>query len=72
MTIRLLSVENPRPDRRAIARVLTEHFGIDPNTANEYTGYLIEGSPVEVSVITNQSSAFRAIRKVEVDYEIVE
>lgn len=72
MKIRLLSVENPRPDRRAIAQVLTEHTDTDAATAREYTEFLIEGSPVEVSVTTNQSSAFRALRKVEVDYEIME
>ena len=72
MTIKLLSVDNPRPDRRAIAKVIAEHTDTDPGTASEYTDFLIDGSEVEVTISSNESSAFRALRKVDVDYEIVE
>jgi len=46
--------------------------GVDHNLANELTDILIEGSPVEIEVSFNESSAFRALRKAGIDYEIVE
>ncbi len=73
MKIRLLSVDAQRPDRRAIAKVIEEHAdGIDSGTATEYTGYLLEGSPIDIEVSDNESSAFRALRKNDIDYEIIE
>lgn len=71
-TLRLLSVDNPRPDQRAIAKVIEEYTNTDRSTAVDYAEFLVEGSTVEVTVSANPSSAFRALRKVDVDYEIVE
>ena len=73
MQLRLLSINADRPDRRAIARTLSDIADdVDQNLANELTDILIEGSPVEIEVSFNESSAYRALRKLDVDYEIVE
>ena len=73
MQLRLLSIDADRPDRRAISRTLSDIADdVDQNLANEFTDILIEGSPVEIEVSFNESSAFRALRKLDIDYEIVE
>jgi hypothetical protein len=41
--------------------------------ANELTDILLEGDPVDIEVEDkNTSSAFRALRKLGIDYEILE
>ncbi len=73
MKIQLLSCGAARPDRRAIAKMLVETAdGMDPSTATELTGFLLDGSEVEIEVSFNESSAYRALRKLDIDYEIVE
>ena len=73
MQLNLLSVDADRPDRRAIARTLSDIADdVDSNLANELTDILLEGSPVEIEVSFNESSAFRALRKLNIEYEIVE
>lgn len=73
MTIRLLSCDAPRPDRRAIASAFAEYANLSPADANEQAGFLIEGSDIELEVSdANVSSAYRAFRKHQIDYEIVE
>lgn len=73
MQLNLLSCGQDRPDRRAIARTLEDIAdGLDYNLANELTNILIEGSPVDIEVSFNESSAFRSLRKLQIDYEIVE
>ncbi len=73
MTLNLLSCDQDRPDRRAIARMIGDIAdGVDHNLANELTDILIEGSSVEIEVAFNESSAYRALRKAGIDYEIVE
>ncbi len=73
MQVRLLSCAAPRPDRRAIAAALAEYALLDPSEAAEQTGFLIEGSEIELDISdAATSSAFRAFRKYGVEYEIVE
>lgn len=73
MTIRLLSCNQDRPDRRAIARMIGDIADdVDHNLANELTDIIIEGSPVDIEVSFNESSAYRALRKADIEYEIVE
>ncbi|WP_116124790.1 hypothetical protein [Lewinella sp. IMCC34183] len=73
MTIKLLHCDAIRPDRRAIARTLEDIADdLDGNLAAEYTDILLAGSPVEVEVSFNQSSAYRALRKLDIEYEILE
>jgi len=73
MKIQLLSCDAVRPDRRAIAKMLVETAdGMDQSTATEMTDNLLEGSEVEIEVSFNESSAYRALRKLNIDYEIIE
>lgn len=73
MKINLLSCNQDRPDRRAIARTIEDVAdGIDHNIANELTDILINGSPVDIEVSFNTSSAFRTLRKLGIDYEIID
>ena len=73
MTIKLLQCDALRPDRRAISRTL-EDIGddVDSNLAVELTDILLAGSPVEIEVSFNQCSAYRALRKLDIEYEILE
>ncbi len=74
MKLNLLSCDAQRPDRRTIAKCITEiASNIDGSLANELTDILLEGDPVDIEVGNkNSSSAFRALRKLDIDYEIVE
>lgn len=74
MKLNLLSCDAHRPDRRAIANCITEvSTNIDSSLAAELTDILLEGDPVDIEVMDkNSSSAFRALRKLNIDYEIVE
>lgn len=73
MTIRLLSCNAPRPDKRAIAKIFEEYAHLSPGDATEQTGFLLEGSDLELDFNdANISSAYRAFRKHQIDYEIVE
>lgn len=73
MKIQLLSCDAPRPDRRAISKMLEEYADdMDSSTATEQTGFLLEGSEIEIEVSGNSGSAFRAFRKLSIDYQIME
>ncbi len=73
MKIQLLSCSAARPDRRAISKMLVETAdGMDQSLATELTDVLLDGSEVEIEVSFNESSAYRALRKLNIDYEIVE
>ena len=74
MKLNLLSCDAQRPDKRAIAKCITEiSTNIDPSLANELTGILLEGDMIEIEIAgKNSSSASRALRKLDIDYEIVE
>jgi len=74
MKINLLSCDAQRPDRRAIAKCIVEiSIGIDGGLANELTDILLEGDAVDIELDDkNTGSALRALRKLDIDYEIVE
>ncbi len=73
MKINLLSCDAARPDRRAITKCIAEiSSNMDESLASELTDILLEGDPVDIEVGQNSSSAFRALRKLSIDYEIVE
>ena len=73
MTVRLLQCDALRPDRRAIARTIEDIADdVDSGTATEYTDILLAGSPVEIAISFNQSSAYRSLRKLDIEYELVE
>ncbi|WP_282050642.1 hypothetical protein [Maribacter aquivivus] len=74
MKINLLSCDAQRPDRRAIANCIAElSSNVSDSLANELTDILLEGDAVDIEVSDkNSGSALRALRKLSIDYEIVE
>lgn len=73
MKLNLLSCDAQRPDRRAIAKCISEVSNIDGSLSNELTDILLEGDAVDIEVDDkNSGSALRALRKLHIDYEIVE
>lgn len=74
MKLNLLSCDAHKPNRRAIAKCLTEiSSNIDGSLARELTDILLEGDAVDIEVDDkNHNSALRALRKLSIDYEIVE
>lgn len=74
MQLNLLSCDAIRPDRRAITKCIAEvSTNPDESLARELMEILLEGDPVEIEVDDkNTSSAYRALRKLGIDYEIVE
>lgn len=71
MNIQLLSCDAARPDRRAIAKMLEEIAdGMDSGLARELTDVLLDGTPVDIEVSSSTSSAFRALRKLNIDYQM--
>lgn len=74
MKINLLSCDTQRPDRRAIANCITE-LSVNGNDSlsNELTMILLEGDAVDIEVEDkNSGTALRALRKLGIDYEIIE
>ena len=74
MKLNLLSCDAQRPDRRAIAKCIAEvSFNIDESLSNELTDILLEGDAVNIEMKDkNAGSALRALRKLSIDYEIIE
>jgi hypothetical protein len=74
MKLNLLSCDAQRPDRRAIAKYIVEiSSNISESLSNELTDILLEGDPVEIEMKDkNAGSTLRALRKLSIDYEIIE
>ncbi|QWX83613.1 hypothetical protein H0I23_14315 [Cellulophaga sp. HaHaR_3_176] len=74
MKLNLLSCDAQRPDKRAIASCITElASNMNQSLANELTEILLEGDAVDIDVDDkNSGSALRALRKLSIDYEIIE
>ena len=74
MKLNLLSCNAQRPDKRAIAKCIAEiSSNIGDSLAHELTGILLEGDAVDIEVTDkNSGSALRALRKLSIDYEILE
>ena len=74
MKLNLLSCDAQRPDRRAIAKIIAEiSANINESLSNELTDILLEGDAVDIEIEDkNSGSALRALRKLSVDYEIIE
>lgn len=73
MKLQLLSCSAQRPDARAIANMLEEFaVGMDAIDAREQTGFLLEGDMLEIEVDDHADRAMRAIRKLSIDYEILD
>ncbi|WP_273276228.1 hypothetical protein [Maribacter polysiphoniae] len=74
MKLNLLSCNAQRPDRRMIAKCITGiASNIDESLSNELTDILLEGDAVDIEMEDkNSGSALRALRKLSIDYEIIE
>ncbi|AFL82133.1 hypothetical protein Aeqsu_2681 [Aequorivita sublithincola DSM 14238] len=74
MKLNLLSCDAQRPDRRAIANcIVAISSNISESLSNELTGILLEGDAVEIEIEDKDTaSALRALRKLDIDYEIIE
>ena len=74
MKLNLLSCDAQRPDRRAIAKCMVEiSSNISESLANELTDILLGGDAVDIEVHDkNTASGLRALRKLSIDYEIIE
>ncbi|SHJ10447.1 hypothetical protein [Algibacter luteus] len=74
MKLNLLSCNAQRPDRRAIANCITEiSLNSSESLSKELTDILLEGDAVDIQVEDkNSGSALRALRKLNIDYEILE
>ncbi|RMB56315.1 hypothetical protein EAX61_14600 [Dokdonia sinensis] len=74
MKLNLLSCDAQRPDKRAIARCVSEiAINVSDSLANEITEILLEGDAVAIEIADNNTaSTLRALRKLGIDYEIVE
>jgi hypothetical protein len=74
MKLNLLSCDAQRPDRRAISKCISEISStIGDSLSNELTDILLEGDAVDIEVEDkNSGSALRSLRKLSIDYEIIE
>ena len=74
MQLNLVSCDAQRPDRRAIAKCIIEiSTNMQISLSNELTDILLEGDTVAIEIADkNSSSAFRALRKLSINYEIIE
>jgi hypothetical protein len=74
MKLNLLSCDAHRPDRRAISKCIMEvSSNINESLSMELTDILLEGDAVDIEVDDkNSGSALRALRKLSIDYEIIE
>lgn len=74
MKLNLLSCDAQRPDRRAISKCISEISPtIGDSLSNELTDILLEGDAVDIEVEDkNSGSALRSLRKLSIDYEIIE
>lgn len=74
MKINLLSYDGLRPDKRAIARCIVEiSTNINESLSNELTNVLLDGDIVDIEINNkNSGSSLRALRKLNIDYEIID
>jgi hypothetical protein len=74
MKLNLLSCNAQRPDKRAVAKCIAEiSSNINESLSNELTEILLEGDAVDIQLEDkNAGSGLRALRKLDIDYEIIE
>ena len=74
MKINLLSCHGLRPDKRAIAKCIVEiSININESLSNELTNILLDGDVIDIEINNkNSGSSLRALRKLNIDYEIIE
>ena len=69
-----MSYDGLRPDKRAIARCIVEiSTNINESLSNELTNVLLDGDIVDIEINNkNSGSSLRALRKLNIDYEIID
>ena len=74
MKLNLLSCDGLRPDKRAIAKCIVEiSTNINESLSNELTNILLDGDIIDIEINNkNSGSSLRALRKLNIDYEIIE
>jgi hypothetical protein len=74
MKLNLLSCDASRPDKRAIAKCIAEiSTNISESISKELTEYLLEGDSIDIETEDkNSATALKTLRKLKIDYEIVE
>lgn len=74
MKINLLSYDGLRPDKRATSKCIVEiSTNINESLSNELTNVLLDGDIVDIEINNkNSGSSLRALRKLNIDYEIIE
>lgn len=74
MKVQLVSCDAVKPDRYAITKLLAEIAdGVDSSLAQEFTANLLEGSPVDIEIVGKKtSSATKSLRKLKIDYELMD
>lgn len=74
MKVNLLSCDAQRPDKRAIANCIVEiSISVSESLAKELTEILLEGDVVDIELNDkSKGSGLRALRKLDIDYEIIE
>ena len=74
MKLNLLSCKTQRPDRKVISKCISDiSYNINESLSNELTLILLEGDSIEIE-IENKSygSALRTLRKLKIDYEVID
>ena len=74
MKLNLLSCDGLRPDKRAMAKCIIEiSTNINESLSYELTNILLDGDAVDIEIDNkNSGSSLRALRKLNIDYEIIE
>jgi hypothetical protein len=74
MKLNLLSCDGLRPDKRAIAKCIVEiSTNINESLSNELTNILLDGDAVDIVIDNkNSGSSLRSLRKLNIDYEIID
>ena len=74
MRVQLLSCTSQRPDKRAIAKYIASvSIEMSDSLCTEITEILLDGDAVEIEVDDkNSSSALRDLRKLNIEYEILD
>ena len=74
MKLNLLSCDGLRPDKRAIANCIVEiSTNINESLSNELANILLDGDAVDIEIDNkNSGSSLRALRKLNIDFEIIE
>lgn len=74
MKVNLLACDAQRPDKRAIAKCIAAvSSATSDSLANEITEIILDGDAVEIEVDDkNAATSLRDLRKLNIEYEIVE